>query len=246
MPDSSFADTTVKSGVIADINTGTGANAFRRFFNTPEVGYFSRGGVQYLAVLIGSGHRPQPLDMPTIAEADRFYMIKDYNVWVAPADGTYTTVDHSTLVEAAQGSTISDGWYMDVIHESETYKVFSKARLYDYAVLFTGYRGYTDGAQSADSCVANAAKGKAAFFAIDMATGAGIFADMGADPDDPEAGRSKSLKMPGIPPSPSLLFPEGSEAGTLGKEVHAIVGLEEVQKWPDRFHPVSWEEVIGE
>ena len=132
------------------------------------------------------------------------------------------------------------------IHNGETHKVFSQARLYDYAVLFTTYRGYTDGATSEDPCVANAAKGKSAFFAVDMKDGSAIFSNLDGDDSslDDATDRSKSLKIPGIPPSAKLLFPQGSEEGTLGGEVHAIVGLEQVQKWPDRFHPISWEECI--
>jgi len=63
----------------------------------------------------------------------------------------------------------------------------------------------------------------------------------GNDDDLVLADRSKSLNIPGMPPSPSLLFP-ADDNGKLGGEVISIVGLEEVQRWPDRFHPVTWEE----
>ncbi|MCP4995975.1 MAG: hypothetical protein GY934_19680, partial [Gammaproteobacteria bacterium] len=240
-------------GIIADINTGTGANAYRSFFNTPEVGYFSKGGVQYLAVLIGSGHRPKPLDMPSNSEADRFYMIKDREVWRAPASGSYTKVDHGSLVDADSTSDVTDGWYLDVTHVDdktgveETYKVFSKAKLYNYDVLFTAYRGYTVGDVASDPCVGDAAKGKAVFFAVKMGDGSASFADMdGEDPGGPatDDDRSVSLLIPGIPPSPTLLFPEIEGGLGFSGEVRAIVGLEEVQKWYDRFHAVYWEEVI--
>jgi hypothetical protein len=56
--------------------------------------------------------------------------------------------------------------------------------------------------------------------------------------------RSKVLSMLGIPPSPTLVFPEGEQAATLGSVVKALVGLEEVAEWPERLRPILWEEVI--
>jgi hypothetical protein len=56
--------------------------------------------------------------------------------------------------------------------------------------------------------------------------------------------RQVELKISGLPPAPSLMFPD--DAGKLGGKVVAIVGLKSPAWWPDRFHPVSWEEVIDE
>ena len=254
VPDDAFPDASdsLSWGVIADINANADGNStgtLRKFFNTPEVGYFSRGGVQYLAVLIGSGNRPEPLDNDV---TDRFYMIKDLNVWTGPLPDPDTGVIAYTKVAADQlkdatdtpDSNLADkqGWFIDVEHEGENYKVLSKARLYDNAVMFTTYRGYVEGDVSNDACVASSAKGKSAFFAVDMTSGNSIFADMDGNDDNLVlADRSKSLNIPGMPPSPSLLFPADNN-GKLGGEVISIVGLEEVQRWPDRFHPVTWEE----
>ncbi|MEJ2622560.1 MAG: PilC/PilY family type IV pilus protein [Candidatus Thiodiazotropha sp.] len=47
-------------GIVADINAGSGS--YRRFFNAPQVGYYSKGGAQFLALLIGTGNRADPLD----------------------------------------------------------------------------------------------------------------------------------------------------------------------------------------
>ena len=59
--------------------------------------------------------------------------------------------------------------------------------------------------------------------------------------------RSKVLSMLGMPPSPTLVFPQGEHSysrASLGNVVKALVGLEEVYEWPERLRPISWEEVI--
>ncbi|WP_456405356.1 pilus assembly protein [Thiolapillus sp.] len=84
IPDAAISQITgsnsVSATVLADVG---GVNGYQRFYNTPEVAYYDRGGVRYLALMISSGYRPSPLDTSI---TDRFYMIKDANVWTAPAD----------------------------------------------------------------------------------------------------------------------------------------------------------------
>jgi type IV pilus assembly protein PilY1 len=94
IPDSKFTDTTLSGGIIADINSG-GTGGFKRFFNTPEVGYFSNSGLQYISILIGSGNRPNPLSS---TETDRFYMIRDNAVWKAPLDD----INHNNKWDAGE------------------------------------------------------------------------------------------------------------------------------------------------
>ena len=241
IPDNDFGSPNPKGAVIADINQGS--STYRRFFNTPEVGYFSRGGVQFLSILIGSGHRPEPLDKSV---TDRFYMIKDYNVWTAPSVA-YDTWTQNDLYDATTtvNRTLNGmhGWYIDLGYGE---KVFSKAKLYDYAVLFTSYTG--DRSQDTNPCNANSTTGSSYFYALHMLDGNAYFAAMdGQDTDgDPTiSDRKAALSIPGMPPAPTLLFPSTDPgAESLGREVIALVGLEEVTRWPDRFHAISWEEVI--
>ncbi len=249
IPDSGFADRTLSGGIVADINSGV--SGYRRFFNTPEVGYFNKGGVQYLAILVGSGFRPEPTDSTV---TDRFYMFKDLAVWKAPA--TYTTVVTSDLYDATanliqdgSGTEIAtaaaalnsaSGWYIDFTGSE---KAFSKARLYDYAVMFTTYAGE----RRADTavCTAYNTSGEARFYAINMVDASAMFSDLDGTPGDLDIGdRSKVLSIPGIPPAPTLVYPDYGASGGLGHIVKAIVGLEGVAEWPDRFHAIYWEEVI--
>ncbi|MCU7943849.1 MAG: VWA domain-containing protein [Candidatus Thiodiazotropha sp. (ex Cardiolucina cf. quadrata)] len=251
----------LSGGVIADINSSTSL-PYRRFFNTPEVGYYNRGGRQYLAVLIGSGDRTSPLDQTL---TDQFYMIKDPNVWAAPT--SYVTVSYSDLYDATD-NLIQDGndsqklqaqadlseasgWRMDLEHSGE--KSFSKAVLYNYAVLFTTYSAERSGELA--SCEARGAVGTSRFYTVSMTSAAAMFDGLGGsegtlDSDD----RSRLLNMAGLPPTPTLVFPEvltddsqtGGQTGVsvLGSVVKAMVGLEEVNEWPLQLIPIWWEEVI--
>lgn len=102
VPDAALAQLTgsnaLTGAVLADVG---GADGFQRFFNMPEAAYYKRGGVRYLALMIASGHRPKPLDSSV---TDRFYMIKDPNIWSAPTDGN----DSGSDPDYPQASTESD------------------------------------------------------------------------------------------------------------------------------------------
>ncbi len=249
-PDSDFASTTFSSGIIADVNDGN--TSYHQFFNTPEVGYFNKGKRQFLLILIGSGTRPDPLGKTV---TDSFYMIKDPDIWVAPI--SYTTVARSDLynttgnlvqvgnnTEKATALGLLNkkrGWYIDMPTGSGE-KIFSKARLYDFTVLFTTYSGTR--ANANDVCAAGNTTSESHFWAVNMLTGASVFSKLDGDATDfTTADRKKSLNIPGMPPSPTLVFP-GTAQGSSGKVI-ALVGLQEVTRWSDRFHAIYWEEVIG-
>jgi type IV pilus assembly protein PilY1 len=249
IPDSEFGDTSMNGGIIADIYD---AGELRKFFNMPEVGYYNIGRSQYLAILIGSGNRSNPLD---VTVTDRFYMIKDPVVWAKPA--SYTTVAYDELYDAtdnlvqdgsaeqiatAQNSLATlKGWYIDLGYSEKSY---SKAVLYDYLVLFTTFSAERSAELAA--CEARGASGVGRAYGVNMKDASAMIDGFGGsengilDIND----RTKVLSMLGIPPSPSLVFPEGEEAATLGNVVKALVGLEEVAEFPDRLRPIYWEEVI--
>lgn len=69
----------------------------RRFYNKPDVALIKeRGGKTYYTISIGSGYRGHPLSE---AAVDRFYVVKDPNVYSAPA--TYTTLTESNLTDVS-------------------------------------------------------------------------------------------------------------------------------------------------
>jgi len=240
----------ISVGVIADVNDG--GSSFHRFFNTPEVAYFDRGGDRFLAILIGSGQRSNPLGKEVL---DSFYMIKDPNIWVK---GDYEVVARRDLYDATENKIQSSdeelrkiektalvgrqGWFIDLPEAGE--KVFSKASVYDYAVMFTSYSGTADDIE--DICSAADTKSKSTFWAVDMITGGAIFPELdGDDKHLKTSDRQKLLTIPGIPPAPTLLFP-ATDDGKVGKQVVALVGLQEMVRLSDRFRAMSWESVVGD
>ena len=76
---------------------GTDASNNRRFYNQPDVALIKeRGGDTYFTLSIGSGYRGHPLSESAL---DRFYVIRDKNVYAAPA--TYTSITESNLVDVS-------------------------------------------------------------------------------------------------------------------------------------------------
>lgn len=76
---------------------GVTAQDNRRFYNQPDVALIKeRGGKTYFTIAIGSGYRGHPLNEDTI---DRFYVVRDANVYTKPT--TYTTVTESNLVDVS-------------------------------------------------------------------------------------------------------------------------------------------------
>ncbi|WP_457668184.1 VWA domain-containing protein [Thiolapillus sp.] len=262
IPDKGMGGASPSGGIIADINDGQ--SNYRRFFNTPEVAYFKRGGLQFLSLMLTSGNRAKPVGRDGTGDVDtnRFYTIKDTAVWGPPSD--YTTVTTSDLFNASanidnnasndtnniyavdmddttDGIQAPKGWYVNF---DTGEKGFSRAKVYDYAVLFTTFNGVKH--ISSDSCLPSKTCSTSFFYSLNMLNGKAKFADLtGID------GRIE-LKTPGMPPAPQLLFPQtevenpdpdGDPLVRMGGTVDALVGLEKVASWKDRFHPVSWEEV---
>ncbi len=283
MPDKAIAKITGSNSVSATVLADVGAsNGYQRFFNTPEVAYNDRGGVSYLAILISSGYRPNPLDDSV---TDRFFMIKDFNIWTPPADSdgdgfpdydSPITDDQSSpapdlydatanLIQQGNGSTAVDangnatdkgsklyakqhldaskGWYIDF---SSGEKGLSPAKVWAYSVIFNTYKAERQSGSSA--CEAAVTVGESRAYVVNMNDGSAIFSTSTGtfeqtndtstlDRDD----RSTSLIIPGMPPAPSLIFPDNSD------NVYASGGdLKFPLKWKDRFHAISWEEVTDD
>jgi type IV pilus assembly protein PilY1 len=251
--------------VVADVGAGSDPEEFQRFFNSPEVAYYKRGGFTYLVILLASGHQPKPLDDTVL---DRFYAIRDFAVWKAPADSGDADTDPDyadTIVEAdlvdatnAPGAAASGkGWYIDLISpDGDRQKGYTDAVVYDYVVLFSTYTGTST--PSGDVCLPASSTGVSHIYAIDMRHGksvlkvdGGYFRELenGDDPLD-NSDRQIESNMRGLPPNPSLLFPD--DDGKAGGKVLGVSGLgggsggRPIVEFNDRFHSISWEEVINE
>ncbi|MGE9761293.1 PilC/PilY family type IV pilus protein [Pseudomonas sp. PDM20] len=81
-------------GRIAALGGATAAEN-RRFYNAPDVSLIrERGGKTYFTIALGTGYREHPLNEDTV---DRFYVLRDNNVYAAPS--SYTTLTESSLVD---------------------------------------------------------------------------------------------------------------------------------------------------
>ncbi len=258
-----FEENDLTAGIIADVG-GFGGNQNIKFFNEVTVAYESRGDADYIALVLGSGNRAEPLDKTV---RDSFFMIKDRAVWSVPGscsdvsfinkaacllnNKTWTPYYDKVLIGDLTDVTLnykegvdaellaSEGWRMDL---PIGVKAFSKAAVYNYAVLFTAYSG--DKLVNSDICQGNGAAGESTFWAVGLLSAQAIFDDF--DGDDTALGiddRSKALQVPGLPPSPTLLFPENPDGG-IGGDVISTVGLEEATRWGQQFFELYWEEVI--
>ncbi len=253
---SPVAPTSSITGAISvDVNGDSIAGEeFQRFFAAPTAAYFKRGGLQYISLIITSGHRPEPLSRSV--DTDRLYVIKDSYVWMAPTtypsaitendmyDATANDIQDGGTSDkmaaaAALGST--PGWYIDL---PDGEKGFSSAKVYNYAVLFTTYTG--ERGASSDSCKIVNTQGSSYLYAVDMRDGSAIFAGMDGDTSNLQASdRKKLLKIPGLPPGPSMVFPDPGN-GHLSGDAIGLVGLEVGVEMEQLFYPVNWEEVIND
>ena len=79
-------------GRIASVGGDSALNN-RRFFSTPDVALIrERGGKTYFTISLGSGYRAHPLSEDTI---DRFYVLRDANVFNKPASYAYGATEIS-------------------------------------------------------------------------------------------------------------------------------------------------------
>lgn len=211
-------DNRITGGVVANFG-GTGADNRRRFFYTPDVAVVSVGGTQHMAVSIGSGWRSHPLNTTV---QDRFYSFRLPDVYAPPTDKTgkirYTTITNTTAgmidVTNSTGSdpTNAIGWYFDLPETGE--KVLSSSVTLDGQVVFTSYIP----AATIDECAAAVGSGRV--YVVDVLNGDPVIAlgesGSSADPDSLNVShRSKVLNHAGIPPAPTVIFPEGGKATVL-------------------------------
>lgn len=261
----------VSATVLADVG---GVNGYQRFFNTPEVAYYDRGGVRYLALMISSGYRPSPLDDSI---TDRFYMIKDANVWTAPADGsdggtepdygapitddqTPSTPDlydaSLNLVQEGNGGDVTDSG--SILHAqqqlnsakgwyidfSSREKGFSEAKVWAYAVIFNTYSAERTGS---DICVAATTNGQSRTYILDMTDGSAKFDTSGGLFDQHSTTEPNKLDRSVLLNIPGMPPAPGLLFPAGSDNVHAGGGNLKFQvKWPDRFHAISWEERIND
>ncbi len=116
-----------------------GTTPKRKFFTEPDVAIFKANGQYRISVAIGSGQRPNPLDVVT---DDNFFLMFDKNIRKAPTASAPIT--RSNLVNATSGSVTgvltgsNRGWYMDLTQLGGE-KVLSRATTYNNKIMFNTF-----------------------------------------------------------------------------------------------------------
>lgn len=203
----------------------------RRFYTTPDVALFTDHDQnrRYLSVSIGSGYRAHPLDN---SAADRFYSIRDADVFAPLTQGqynTYTVVKDADLIDVAgQVGTIipanGRGWKF-VLPANQ--KILSTSSTFNDSVFFVTFEPTVN---TSDPCQAGIALNR--LYKVSVANGDPVVAPGEPMPPaaDSDEARVSLLEQGGIAPSPVFLFPTSTNASCTGEECSpppiACIGVE--------------------
>jgi type IV pilus assembly protein PilY1 len=190
----------------------------RRFFYAPDVALIKSGTSNWINVAIGSGHREKPISDKTVV--NRFYSLRDYNVFTAVANNQYKAIcsdsetspchqiitdDDSRLVDVTTNLTPTipaggAGWKMNLQDVGE--KVLAESRTFQNQIYFTTYSPQQR-AYDSDYCVATVGLNR--LHIVDVATGKPV---VNFDKStDGSLERSKELAQGSIAPEAIFIFP---------------------------------------
>ena len=192
---------------------GTAANK-RKFFNSPDVALFKRGGRVILTVSIGSGDRPNPLD--TVVN-NSFFMLLDENVFKTPVSSQNITI--SDLYNAPLASNVDlikqlgisggkRGWKISLNRSDLTgEKSLSSSITFQNKVMFTtfGIASITTSTNNNVECGMES-KHKSSLYVLDLITGKAAI-DLNDDGSVNDASDSFVNIGPGgdIPDTPQII-----------------------------------------
>jgi type IV pilus assembly protein PilY1 len=216
------ASSLVSGGVFARLGLGDAANTTdstrnRRFFYAPDVSLLRVGTVNFINIAIGSGHRERPITDQTVV--NRFYSLRDYNIFTRVASNQYKTTcgttetspchqiitDDDSRLEDVTGDTSptipagSVGWKLNFTDVGE--KVLAEARTFQNEIFFPTYspqqRSY-----NAEFCVATVGLNR--LYVVDAATSTPL-----RNLDTSTAGneRYRELRQGSIAPAVTFVFP---------------------------------------
>ena len=213
----------ITGGRIADLAADGSLSDYRRFYNPPDAAVIIESGqAPYIAIVAASGYRAHPLQTDN---HDRVYMIRDTDVYNAPADGTYITVTEDDLFDTtdnligegttAEITTATDllndadnkGWYITLNEMDGSYvgeKALSESLILNGVAIFTTYIPASAGLTS-NSCTAN--DGTGAIYYVNIADGTPTD-DRNDDEANTREDRRVFLARGGIPPTPRIIITE--------------------------------------
>ena len=193
---------TIEGGSIAELGaTSSTASEFRRFFNAPDVAYFTtRGKNSFLTIAVTSGYRASPRE--TLID-DYLFVIFDPNALTDPTNpnqynyvggtGTIGLTDLFLSSPSNTGAT-TYGWYMALGASGEGEKGLSRTITFDDEIIMTTYVAPSSGS------VCDAGTGSGRYYLLDAQNGKSTLVVNGvAQPYIP-------LDNGGIPPDPAVIF----------------------------------------
>lgn len=143
-------------GRIAQLG-GTTAADNRRFFGAPDVALIrERGGKTYFTISIGSGFRESPLNTDT---NDRFYVLRDGNVFNTPTSYVTITEDDLTNVTGFDLSAGDTAAILETIRTLEAQMLALNNTVDDARLNFSNYRasiGHTSTQNAASQALSDA------------------------------------------------------------------------------------------
>jgi len=232
------ASSLVSGGVIADFGGATAAEN-RRFYHAPDVSVLSEGTSKYLMIAIGSGFQAHPLEK--IIE-DRFYVIRDENVYEAPA--TYTKLAESDLYDATENhlgdvsasNTLAEqsaavtalatknGWFIKLEGTGE--KALATSTTVAGELFFTTYE------PTATNTGCTVSAGTPWLYNIDIAGATPVknYDEVGLDTQLTKNDRKVQLNTPALPPAPQRLRIDGQDIICVGTECETIESTETLIK----------------
>ena len=236
----------ITGGRIADLALDGSVNDNRRFYNPPDAAIIlQQGQAPYIAIVAASGYRAHPLQTDT---HDRVYMIRDYDVYNAPAGSppVYTTITEADLFDTTQndigqGTKVqidaaktslngAKGWYITLQEINNSFvgeKSLSEPLILNGVAVFTSYIPATAGLTS-NSCTPN--DGTGAIYFVNVVDGTPT-KDNDADNVKKREDRRVLLARGGIPPTPRIIITkDGVPTLCVGTECSKADDVGSVQK----------------
>ncbi|MEM9386117.1 MAG: PilC/PilY family type IV pilus protein [Pseudomonadota bacterium] len=200
--------------LFADLGSDADAGN-RRFYYAPSISrVLDEVYGSFLTVALGTGHRASPLSSSV---DDRFYMLRDGNVFAPPVDEDGITVLYpdpiieggllditENVAPTAEQLNGTKGWLLRLSTSGE--KNLSAALTADGKIFFSSYLPNND---FEPACNFAGVLGEGRLYTADLVSGAPVLLDDGIEdgnitPED----RFQQLDAGGIPPTPRLIFTE--------------------------------------
>ena len=240
IPDDDLSNITI--GRIADLAADADDTQTRRFYYPPDVSLiYEEGAAPYLAIVAASGYRAHPLNTDVY---DRMYMIRDTDIYKAPA--SYTTVTEADLYDttenvigegteaqissATSALNAAKGWYITFNETDGSYigeKSLAEPLILNGVAIVTTYIPEDLVGTGKNSCLPREGTGRVYY--VNITDGTPTYNNDGSiDLTRPD--RATYLERGGIPPSPNVIITKDGSGDCIGVECRKSLELDNIEK----------------